>query len=150
MSEYEYDGPRTQVSLERRFDAEARQVFDAWTDPEVAETWLFSTGEGSECVLDPRPGGSYRITRTDGEQIYVAVGEYKRVDPPRRLVFTFAMPQFAADVGTVEVDISAAGGNKATLRLKLSGVRPGYEQPTKEGWNGMLDLLERALGSQAD
>ena len=145
--EYRYDGPRTEVSLSRRFHAAPHAVFDAWIDPGIASRWLFATPEGSTaCELDPRPGGSYRITRTAEGAEYVAVGEYLTLDRPRRLAFTFGMPQFAADVGTVTVVLRpAAGGTR--MDFTQAGLRPGFERETLEGWQRMFDLLESVLAS---
>lgn len=144
-SQYEYDGPRTSVTLARDFDASPESVFDAWVQPATAAQWLFSTSASTTvCDLDPRVGGTYTITRTQGEERYVAVGEYVVLDRPHQLVFTFGMPQFAADIGTVTVDISAQDG-RTKLRFTLDGVRPGYEEPTLAGWSEMFDLLAATL-----
>ena len=42
-TDYEYDGPRTSILMERDFAAEPCAVFDAWRTPETASRWLFST-----------------------------------------------------------------------------------------------------------
>ena len=98
-----------------------------------------------QCVMGPRPGGAYRIERTEGGETYVAVGEYREVSPPHRLVFTFSMPQFAADVGTVTVELEPKGEG-THMRVTQDGNRPGYDDATRAGWSAMFDLLERALG----
>ena len=142
---YNYDGPQTSILMERDFAAGPGAVFDAWRTPETASRWLFSTETGvTMCVMDPRPGGAYRIKRTEGGQTYAAVGEYREVSPPHRLVFTFGMPQFAADVGTVTVDLEPKGEG-THMRFSQGGNRPGYEDAAREGWSAMFDLLERAL-----
>lgn len=145
--EYHYDGPRTQVSVTRRFRAAPGDVFDAWIDPGLASRWLFVTAEDvTTCRLDPRPGGSYRITRTSDGMEYVAVGEYLTVDRPRCLEFTFAMPQFAADVDTVKVAfVPAETGTH--MEFMQVGLRPGFEEETVEGWRQMFDLLDSVLAS---
>ena len=42
MTKYQYDGPRTSGKIARRFNVSAERVFDAWTNPEIAATWLFT------------------------------------------------------------------------------------------------------------
>ena len=130
MVQYEYDGPRTSVSLVRDFSAAPDSVFDAWVLADIAGQWLFTTKTSrSVCELEPRVGGSYRITRTRGGKRYVAVGEYRELDRPWRLVFTFGMPQFAPDFDTVSIDIEPVQDG-CRLTLTQAGMRPGYEQST--------------------
>jgi uncharacterized protein YndB with AHSA1/START domain len=143
---YEYDGPRESASITRRFDAPSERLFDAWVDPETASKWLFTTKTSkAEYELDTRVGGSYTITRRRGGKQYVAVGKYLEIDRPRRLVFTFAMPQFAADADTVIVEIMP-DGDGCTLTVTQEGLRPGYATSTVKGWSKMFDALVQALG----
>jgi uncharacterized protein YndB with AHSA1/START domain len=46
--------------------------------------------------------------RRDGVD-YKALGEYVEFDRPRRLVFTFGMPQFSAEFARVVVEIALQG-----------------------------------------
>lgn len=145
MVKYEYDGPRESVSVSRRFKASAGQAFDAWVETEIASKWLFNTKTSKTvCELDTRVGGSYKITRTRGGKEYVAVGEYLEICRPTRLVFTFGMPQFAADFDTVTVEIDKQG-DSCVVNLTQDGLRPGYGTSTVNGWSKMFDLLEKAL-----
>lgn len=113
-------------------------MFDAWIEPEVACNWLFSsqTSETS-CEMDPRSGGSYKITRIEDGWRYVAVGEYLCVDRSDHLSFTFGMPQFAPDVGTITVLFDPSDRGTAE-----DGLRPGDEEATLAGWRAMFALLE--------
>ena len=63
---------------------------------------------------------------------------------PRRLVYTFAMPQFAVDYDTITVKIEP-DGDGSILTLTRSGLRPGFEDSIRNGWGEMFDLLEKAL-----
>ncbi len=148
--QYEYDGLLTSITLARDFDASPEFVFDAWIQPATAAQWLFSTTASTTvCDLDPRVGGTYTITRTQGDERYVAVGEYVVLDRPHQLVFTFGMPQFSADSCTVTVDISAQDG-RTRLRLTQDRMRPGDEEAMLAGWSAMFDLLEQALTPDRD
>ncbi len=60
------------------------------------------------------------------------------------MVFTFGMPQFAADFCTVSVEIAPLRG-RTTVQLTQEGLPPGYEESTLSGWRQMFDLLETAL-----
>lgn len=143
---WDYDGETRSVTVERHIAAPPEQVFAAWVDPELACKWLMASAESvpGDYALDTQVGGEWTIHRRAGEKIYTAVGEYLEIDPPRRLVFTFSMPQFAVDVGTVTVEIKPDKGG-SLVKLTQSGDRPGYERSTAHGWEGMLIRLERTL-----
>lgn len=94
--------------------------------------------------LDTRVGGSYTVTRERGGKTYVAVGQYLEIDRPRRLSFTFAMPQYADDSDTIIVDIAPDSGG-CLVTVTEEGLRPGYETSTVNGWNKMFDLLQAGL-----
>lgn len=143
--DHENDAPLTSIRVEREFAAQPRAVFDAWVVSETASRWLFSTETSvMTCVMDPRPGGAYRIERTEVDESYVAVGEYREVNPPHRLVFTFGMPQFAPGFATVTVEVEPAGAG-TRMRLTQDSVPPEHKDAIREGWSAMFDLLERAL-----
>ncbi|HEY4214170.1 MAG TPA: SRPBCC domain-containing protein [Steroidobacteraceae bacterium] len=134
------------LRITRRFDYPPTRIFDAWTDPRVASKWLFTgpTSEHHEMEADPRVGGKWMVLdRREGVD-YKAIGEYEEFDRPRRLVFTFGMPQFSSEFGRVIVEIVPDGqGSIMTLtheRLPWEAV-----SGTEHGWNGMLDGLRKAL-----
>ena len=56
-------------------------VFGYLTDPGRYPEWM-----GSAAVLDPVPGGIYRVRMSDG---FAAAGQFVTVDPPSRVVFTW-------------------------------------------------------------
>ncbi len=78
----------------RRFDFPIERVFDAWLDPSKASKFLFVTPTGKmvRVEIDARVGGSFNITRCDGEDIE-HIGTYLEIDRPRRLVFSFCRDQ---------------------------------------------------------
>ncbi|MDQ3692084.1 MAG: SRPBCC domain-containing protein [Chloroflexota bacterium] len=85
------------LQLTRRFDVAPERVFDAWLDPDTARKWLFAVPalERYHIEAEARVGGRWTITARRGGIDYTALGEYLEIDRPRRLVFTFAMPQFS-------------------------------------------------------
>jgi uncharacterized protein YndB with AHSA1/START domain len=84
------------LKMTRRFDAAPERMFDAWTDPSLAHGWLFTTPESEShgAETDLRVGGAWKIVDRRGGADYTATGQYLEIDRPRRLVFTFGMPQF--------------------------------------------------------
>jgi uncharacterized protein YndB with AHSA1/START domain len=71
--------PAPEVSVHVAAAAEA--VFPYFTQPARYVEWM-----GSEAVLEPVPGGVYRVRMNDG---FAAAGTFLEIDPPRRVVFTW-------------------------------------------------------------
>jgi hypothetical protein len=69
-------------------------------------------------------------------------------DRPRRLVFTCSMPQFAADIDRITVEVEP-DGDGCILTLTHDGLRPGYEQSTVSGWGKTFDALAKTFDALA-
>jgi uncharacterized protein YndB with AHSA1/START domain len=104
------------LRVTHRFTASAERVFDAWVNPNTAAKWLFTTptSESHETQIDARVGGRWTIVDRRAGTDYKAIGEYLEVDRPRRLAFTFGMPQFSASF----MGHSGAGGLSSARRTR--------------------------------
>ena len=137
------------LKMTRRFEASPERLFDAWTDPMRAHGWLF-TGPDSEqhaVEMDLRVGGQWRIVDRRGGVDYTAIGEYLEIDRPRRLAFSFGMPQFSPAFDKVIVEI-AAEGDGAVMTLIQEGLPAASIAATEEGWSKMFDGLSRQLANR--
>lgn len=98
---------------------------------------------------DLRVGGRYRLSMTgpDG-RTHAAVGVYREVQPPVRLVFTWEWEDPASRVGDtlVTVEFKAAGGKRTEVVVTherfADSARMGRHQ---QGWTELLNLLERSI-----
>ena len=130
------------VEVEQRIAASCETVFSFLTDPAKFVQWM---GVGAE--LDPKPGGRFRI---DAGGAHIAVGEYREVDPPHRLVMSWGW-EGQADVPpgstSVEITLEAEGPN-TILRLRHSGLPNDDERASHRGgwqmYTGRLTGLFRA------
>src|SRR5215470_16592533 len=111
--------------MTRHFDVSPERVFDAWVNPETVRKWLFTspTDEAYSAELDVQVGGKYRITARRGGMDYTAVGEYLEIDRPRRLVFTFGMPQFSPDFARLTIEFVPSGIG-CLMIFTQEGLRP--------------------------
>jgi uncharacterized protein YndB with AHSA1/START domain len=80
-----------EIVMTRVFDAPARLVFEAWTDPKHLPHWMLGP-EGwtmPVCEIDLRPGGAWHFVwrRSDGTEMDMR-GVYREIKPPERLVTT--------------------------------------------------------------
>jgi uncharacterized protein YndB with AHSA1/START domain len=136
------------IVIRRRFTASAEQVFDAWVNPEKTRRWFLRTTQGDlvRAEMDARVGGRWVVVERRGDMDAFHGGEYLEIDPPRRLVFTFAVNQELTDAGRVEIDIRPAdSGCELTLTQEMPAKFRAFEERTKQGWATLLDGLERAF-----
>jgi two-component system cell cycle response regulator DivK len=145
------DEPMAEVRVKRRFDAPAEAVFGAWLDEANVGKWLFATPDGEmvRVEIDPRVGGRYAIVeRRDGEDV-VHTGEYETLEPPRRLVFTLQVPNYAEQADRVTVEIAPAeGGCELTLTQTVSPGAPASPERIEHGWGVVLGGLAAVVARQ--
>ena len=84
----------TMLRLSRTFDAPRETVFRAWTQPENLRKW-WGVAEGYTAPItevDLRVGGKYRLgmKAPDDDEVNIVGGEFKEVDPPQKIVLTWA------------------------------------------------------------
>ncbi len=131
----------TGIHRELSIAARPETVWEFFVDPRKAERWM-----GISALLDPRPGGEYRVEVLSGN---VAVGEFVEVDPPHRLVWTWGwtdQSQSPVPPGssTIEVEL-VPEGDGTLLRFTHSGL-PDADATQKHahGWDHYLERLETA------
>ena len=134
----------TTLEIKRTFQASREKVFQAWTDPEKMNRWFAPSDEyevNAEC--DPTPGGNYRVqmTHKDGN-VHTVFGEYREVNAPEKLVFTWSWEDGSVQGSLVTVDLQDLGG-ATEVTLTHSGF-PSAEWRDKhnEGWSDGLSRLE--------
>ena len=77
-----------ELVVTRRFDAPARLVFEAWSNPELFQRWWVPRSMGmtlQACEMDVRTGGTYRLNFGEGMDFF---GRYLEVTPPSLIVWT--------------------------------------------------------------
>lgn len=77
-----------EVVVTRTFDAPARLVFEAWSDPDLFRRWWVPRSMGmtlEACEMDVRTGGTYRLGFGGGMDFF---GRYLEVTPPELIVWT--------------------------------------------------------------
>ncbi|TFZ01909.1 SRPBCC family protein [Ramlibacter humi] len=151
----------TIVRVQRAYDCTAEAVYDAWLDPQLARRFWFatSTGEVIRCTIEPNVNGRFTIVDRrrleagpDTEMDVEHTGRFLQLDRPRRIAFSFGLPQFQSHETTVIVDIEPQGdGCLLTLRHDLG---PADEEATEMleraegGWTTVLENLEKTLKGQ--
>jgi uncharacterized protein YndB with AHSA1/START domain len=139
------------LRIERSFDASIERVFEAWTNEEVLRRWLYGmpgwetpTAEVDLCV-----GGTIRIVMrdpVDGTEAG-ATGEYRVVDPPHRLVFTWVWDDRPDEQQLIELDFSEQDGRTTVQMINSSIPTDQRRESQQRGWNVCYDNLERVLAA---
>ncbi|MBD1382599.1 SRPBCC family protein [Metabacillus arenae] len=134
---------RTTLKMTRIFDVAPKRVFDAWLNPEMMRKWLFTLeGTNKAAHSNPQVGGTWEIIDHREDKDYRAIGEYLEIDPPKKLVFTFKMPQFSELEDTITVE----------LKELKQGCEMTFTQniivPHEENWT--KSDIEKALGEYHD
>jgi glutathione S-transferase len=133
------------LEVRRVIRAPRKRVFEAWTKPEELKRW-HAPGPltVSLAELDVRTGGSYRIhmREPDGREHRVS-GVYRLVDPPKRLVYTWAWEgEHPVKDSVVTIDFIERGDTTEVV-LRHEGFPAGDERDNHEkGWTAILDKLE--------
>jgi uncharacterized protein YndB with AHSA1/START domain len=138
------------LEVERLIAAPPERVFELWTEPEQLVKWWGPDGADIPAHdLDIRPGGHWRTTMrlADGTQHTVS-GVYRRIERPRRLVFTWGWVDEHGSRGhetEVTVTFDAAPGG---TRIRL--VQQAFESKQSRdmhgiGWESTFVCLDRML-----
>lgn len=133
----------TTLQIVRTFDAPPQRVFDAWTDREQWKAWIGPEGMHCEVpLLDARVGGRFEVKMqlSDGNIVPVA-GEFRTVEPPRRLVFTWGWDGDPERTSLITLSFRDVGGRtEMTLRQEGLGSVENRNAHGK-GWNSALNKL---------
>ena len=99
--------------------------------------WWRQEGDGwafASASIDLRVGGGYRLGMTDPDgKTHVAIGVYREVQRPMRLMFTWDW----------EDPTNRVGDTLVTVERFTEEARMGRHE---QGWTELLRLLERAVG----
>jgi uncharacterized protein YndB with AHSA1/START domain len=134
------------LELNRTLPAAPSVVFAAFTDPVELGRWWGPAGFSTPSVaFDAKVGESYRIEMQppEGDAFYLT-GEFRVVDPPARLAFTFRWEDPDPDDAENVVDVSFRDSGEATevvvtqAPFKTEARRALH----RDGWTDSLDKLE--------
>jgi uncharacterized protein YndB with AHSA1/START domain len=109
-----------ELVVTRTVNAPARNVFDAWANPELFQRWWLPKSCGLtmvSCEMDVRVGGTYRlmIRPPSSEKPMAFFGRYIEVTPPTRLVWT---NDEGGEGGTVTTVTFEERGNETVVVLR--------------------------------
>ena len=125
--------------------APAERIFEALTDPAQRTKWWGAEGRFQTTGMesDLRPGGKW-IMRGNGMggRPFTIRGEYRQIEPPRLLIFTW-LPDWQEDAfeTLVRFDLIEKDGS-TTVRLTHSGLSTESSRLSHKGWPQILSWLQ--------
>ena len=142
-----------QFTITRTFNAPARLVWQAWTQPEYMKRWYGNSCSTLEvCEMDVRVGGAWRrvVRMSDGKNIGFH-GVYQEINQPSRIVFTEIFEPFPDFPSVVTVTLTERDGKTyakvvqehQTVQARDMHIGSGMEQGMRE----TLDRLEAFVSS---
>ncbi|HXY92501.1 MAG TPA: SRPBCC domain-containing protein [Acidimicrobiia bacterium] len=134
------------LHLERRLRARRPEVFAAHVDADELARWWGPKGFTARIVdLDVRVGGRYRIVMQPPDGATFALsGVYRAVDPPARLVYTFAYDDPDPDDRETIVEFSLRDlGDETEVTVEQGPFATEARRALhQQGWTEILDRLE--------
>ena len=140
------------LEITRLVPAAGPIVFGAFRDPNQLAKWWGPRGFTVPSLeFDPRVGERFRIEMQppEGERFHLA-GEFREVDPPTRLAFTFAWhPPDPDDLETlVALSFRDLGGSTEVKLTQGPFTTEARRTLHRDGWTDSFDKLERLVVDQ--
>ena len=135
------------VVVERRIRATREEIFDEWLDPEGMREWM-CPGDvvSAEVRLEPRVGGTLHIAMRSPTQTHLHTGEFRVVDRPSKLAFTWTADAMDGRITLVTIELVAASDHETDLTLTHELIpRKEVSDRYQSGWTKIVDHLEKYL-----
>ncbi len=139
----------TTLELRHTYTASPERVFRAWIEATSLSRWFAPSDEYQAIVhdLEVRVGGRYRIEmRHSGGASHVAYGEYREIEPHRRLSFTWrweANPSMPETLVTVAITPQGEKSELVLTHQRFADAK--MRDDHTKGWSGCLERLTRIL-----
>ena len=138
------------LQMNRVISAPRPLVFNALTGPDDLVKWWGPSGFTAPSVeVDLRVGGSYRIAMQppDGDLFYLS-GEFREVDPPARVAYTFRWEDPDPDDRETLVTLSLRDLGESTelIFTQRAFATEGRRALHEQGWTDGLDRLQELMG----
>src|SRR5690554_4983662 len=98
-----------ELHITRTFHVEPDVIFDAFTKPAAMRIWWT---DDTEFDMDLKVGGTWTITRKEGDTLYTMTGEYIEINRPYHLKHTISMPQFSPNSDLITITIKPLSDGK--------------------------------------
>jgi uncharacterized protein YndB with AHSA1/START domain len=145
------DVTHSTFTLERRYPAPVRRVFDAWATPEARARWM---AQGAEHAQDFVVGGLETVRGLDGEgRPLTYEARYAEILTDERILTTSTLRtgDRLSTVSVTSVEFRADGAGTRVVLTEHGAYLPGQERPEwrEQGTAQQLDALATELTAPA-
>jgi uncharacterized protein YndB with AHSA1/START domain len=127
--------------VRRMIPAPAEEIFDAWLDPEALAIWMRPGAvRRTTATVDARVGGRYQILMETGDRSIPHTGEYRVIDRPRRLAFTWHSPHTGGRHTLVTVDFLSSTQHTEVV-ITHEQLPEDEREAHRTGWTAALEKL---------
>jgi uncharacterized protein YndB with AHSA1/START domain len=141
------------LEMTRVLPAAPPLVFEVFTDPDELARWWGPAGFSIPSLeFDPRVGKGYRIEMQPPEgDAFSLTGDFRVVEPPTRLAYTFRWEDPDPDDVETVVDLSFRDlGDSAEVALTQGRFKTEARRALhRDGWTDSFDKVEALLSSRA-
>src|ERR1700722_19717309 len=130
------------LHLEYNYPGSATSLFDAWTWTSVAELWLFQSGKNEvDLIAEVKEGGEFHTVEKGGDHLISHRGHYIKIDRPKELIFSLAVPGHFEGLSEVHMAIEEKQGG-----CHLQFTQRNVDTSKNVGpWESMLDQIQKIL-----
>ncbi|MEO7359161.1 MAG: SRPBCC family protein [Gemmatimonadaceae bacterium] len=142
-----------QLTVRREISATAEELFDAFLDAEsLAEFMRPASERNSDVVTDARVGGKFEINMHVNGSVIPHWGEYRELDRPRKLVFTWVSKNTNEQESVVTIHFHSVPGRTQRTEVVLTQVLlpDGQVKGHIGGWSRIVELLDEIHQQRAD
>ncbi len=142
------------LTIRRTINAPQQRVFEAWTQEEHLKHWwrCNPAWKTDLAEVDLKVGGNYRLSMHDPEagQSHVCRGEFREIDPPRKVVYTWFWepPGMEMDETLVTVEFLEQGDSTEIVLTHEHFPGSAAANEHNQGWNLCIDVLQQWLESE--
>jgi uncharacterized protein YndB with AHSA1/START domain len=141
---------RPSLRLVRHYEAPPQKVWRAWTDPQTLKRWFGPDDDGEVLLaeVDLRVGGRYRLQfQSPGGELNDVGGQYREVEPHRRLVFTWAWKSTPERESVVTLQFRPTGAGTEFVFLQEAFFDQAARDRHASGWAGAFAKLDRVIAA---
>ncbi|MCI0417237.1 SRPBCC domain-containing protein [bacterium] len=129
--------------IKRIIDASPEEIFDAWLNPESLRDWMVpGPWKYTEAIVDSRVSGKFWIVMKNDEREFEHTGEYKILDRPKKLAFTWISKATGMNPTLVTIELIQKG-KKTELTLTHEGLSDEARESHEQGWTDIVEKLAK-------
>jgi uncharacterized protein YndB with AHSA1/START domain len=133
------------IVQEITIESSAERIFEALTNPGERMKWWGAEGrfQVTHFESDLRPGGKWTMRGNGmGGKPFIVVGEYREIERPHLLVFTWRPDWYENATETLVRWNLKENGGVTTVRLTHSGLTTEDSRTSHRGWPQILGWLK--------